>query len=88
MSPLRIIVIAILLYIGFKLLFGGKKKDRDKARDQVEDFPNSDVLVEDPVCHALVPKGQAVVLKHKGEEIYFCSQKCCDIFTTQQGEDQ
>ena len=88
MSPLRIIVIAILLYIGFKLIFGGNKKGQDKPRDQVEDFPNSDVLVEDPVCHSLVPKGYSVLLKHKGENIYFCSQKCCDRFTTQQGENQ
>jgi YHS domain-containing protein len=48
----------------------------------------ADVLVEDPVCHKLVPKQQAIRLKSKkrNEIIYFCSEECCELFVRQEGE--
>lgn len=88
MSPLRLIIIAILLYIGYRLLFGGRKKvDRGQApKEPTKEFPASDVLVEDPVCHSLVPKQQAVTWDGGDEVFYFCSQECCNTFISQQGE--
>jgi len=41
--------------------------------------------MEDPVCHTLVPKGQAIRLRHKGKTYYFCSEKCCDTFARESG---
>jgi YHS domain-containing protein len=54
----------------------GSSKTRNKPDSQVRD-----VLVEDPVCKSLVPRNQAVRLKHEGQLYYFCSEKCCDEFT-------
>ncbi|MFV0436732.1 MAG: YHS domain-containing protein [Desulfopila sp.] len=95
LSPLRILVIAVLLYIGYRLIVGGRKKDREpKAGDSPGGGqPRSadlvqDVLVEDPVCHVLVPKKQAVRLHHHGTEVFFCSDKCCKIFLSRNDSDK
>lgn len=88
MSPVRILIIGLLLYIGYRLIFGGGKKDTDSkssngkidGREAVED-----VLVEDPVCKSLVPKQQAVTHKHDGKTYYFCSEKCCNQFVAEKG---
>ncbi|WP_310599946.1 YHS domain-containing protein [Desulfobulbus sp.] len=63
-------------------------KKRTNAAPESESTPQ-DVLVEDPVCHVLIPKHQALRLR-QGEKIYyFCSEQCCDQFAgkpEQQGE--
>ncbi len=92
MSPIKFVVIAILLYIGYRLLTSDwrKKRGKDSSAQDRPDGPVADVLVEDPVCHKLVPKQQAIRLKHENQEevIYFCSEECCNRFVNQQGEKQ
>jgi len=89
MTPLRIIILAGLLYIGYRLLKSmlleqvEKKTSKDKKETKVQDS-----LVEDPVCHTLVPKKQAVRLRKDGKTYYFCSEKCCDTFTEQSEEEK
>lgn len=82
MSPIRILIIAILFYIGYRLIVGGKKKKPTR------EIPKNDVLVEDPVCKKLVPKQQAIVYEAAGETHYFCSKKCCNVYRNQNGEQQ
>jgi len=91
LSPLRILVIVLLLYIGYRLIAGGRKKDSGEqpgnsftGKDRKPDGPVQDILVEDPVCHSLVPKKQAVRLKHRGSVVYFCSEECCNAFLARQ----
>lgn len=90
MSPLRLIIIAILIYIGYRLIFGGKKKvsgNQQAFKDESgRQQPIEDVLVEDPICKNLVPKQQAIQVKDKGKIIYFCSEKCCDQYVAEKGE--
>jgi YHS domain-containing protein len=89
-TPLRLVIIGILLYILYRLLIGPKKK-RKEAR---ENGPSSsegavqDVLAEDPVCHTYVPKGQAVQLHHDKKMYYFCSDKCCEMFLKKKGAEE
>jgi YHS domain-containing protein len=45
-----------------------------------------DVLVEDPVCHTYIPKGQAIVYKSRDEIHYFCSEKCRQTFVSEKGD--
>ena len=90
MSPLRLIIIAVLLYIGYRLIFGGKKKisgnQQGPKGDSSEQHPIEDVLVEDPICKNLVPKRQAIQVNDDGNIIYFCSKKCCDQYVAEKGE--
>lgn len=86
MSPIRLVILAILLYIGYLLIRGGSGKKKKKETPET-DGPSktADVLVEDPVCKKLVPKQQAVSLEHRDETIYFCSKKCCNTFISEKG---
>lgn len=91
MGPLRIVILAVLLYIGYRLLVGSSRKNKESgSNDKNSPGPNeriTDVLVEDPVCHKLVPQQQAVRLDRDGETFYFCSDECCKQFTSEKGED-
>jgi len=88
MSPIRLAILALLFYIGWRLLRGMGLENRPSKdrKDGPRTYSNQgeevrDVLMEDPVCHSLVPRNQAVRLKHDGRIYYFCSEKCCDEFT-------
>ena len=87
MSPLRIIILAVLCYILYRLLFAGKKKEKPRP---VSDNTTAiqDVLVEDPVCHTYVPQKQAIRAAKDGKIYYFCSEKCCQTFLTGKGDKQ
>ena len=86
MSPQRLLILTVLLYIAWRLI---RNLIRDKIeaeaakrqKKEVKDSTVQDVLVEDPVCHTLVPKHQAIRLRQDGKTYYFCSDKCCDKFT-------
>lgn len=82
MSPLRIIILAILFYIGYRLIVSSWKSDSDGSSK-----PNStDTLEEDPVCKKLVPRLQAVQLKKDGKTHYFCSKECRKAFKKNKGD--
>jgi YHS domain-containing protein len=89
---LRIIVLAILFYIGYRLLVGARKKktsDRSGGSEGAsKEMPVNDILEEDPVCNKLVPRHHAVIYQHSGKTYYFCSKECCDTYRNQQGEHQ
>ncbi len=91
MTPLRLVIIGVLLYFLYRLLTGlGKKKVRGKKRQGAAGSGDTvqDILVEDPVCHTYVPKGQAVQLHHDKKMYYFCSDKCCKMFLKEKGVEQ
>lgn len=89
MGPLRIIILAILVYIGYRLLVGSsrKKKAGNSRKVKESDAQITDVLVEDPVCRKLVPQQQALSVEKDGETFYFCSEECCSKFSSEKGED-
>jgi YHS domain-containing protein len=86
MNVVRLVVLALLAYLGWSLLRGllGRGNTGTSGRRQdnaARDSKVKDVLVEDPVCHKLVPKHQAIRLREKGTTYYFCSDECCDKFS-------
>jgi YHS domain-containing protein len=85
MIILRFVVLIILLYIGWVLLKNilGLKKKEVKQSDSTGSGNVQDVLVEDPVCHTLVPKNQAIRLRQGDTTHYFCSEKCYNTFIEQ-----
>ena len=89
MTPLRLVIIGVLLYIVYRLLTGPKKKQEDTKKTSASaDGAVQDVLAEDPVCHTYIPKGQAVQLHHDKKMYYFCSDKCCEMFLKQKGAEE
>ena len=90
MTPLRLVIIGVLLYILYRLLVGPRK---EKVSDHKSGAVSTggdvqDVLVEDPVCHTFIPKRQAVQLHHDKKMYYFCSEKCCENFLKQKGAEE
>jgi YHS domain-containing protein len=83
MSPVRIIVLALLFYFLYRLLFGSKKPvGRQKSGGHLDnDSPN--ILVEDPICHTYVVQGQSLSAEKDGKTVYFCSEECRQKFLKQ-----
>ena len=89
MSPIRLLILAILFYIAYRLLTGGRRTEEPREQPQgkpYKEMPADDVLVEDPVCKKLVPRMQAVKHQQAGQSFYFCSEECCRKFINQEGD--
>ncbi|MBT8330557.1 MAG: YHS domain-containing protein [Desulfofustis sp.] len=86
MGPLRILILAVLFYLGYRLIKANFSKSDEKKKDEKQDEKAqqggaiTDVLIEDPVCHKLVPKQQAYALEAEDGVHYFCSKQCGDKF--------
>ncbi|WPD23441.1 MAG: YHS domain-containing protein [Candidatus Electrothrix aestuarii] len=93
MSPQRLLLLAFLLWIAWRLvrnLIRDKitkeaKNQLRKEAEQADETTVQDILVEDPVCHTLIPQHQAIRLRQDGKTYYFCSDSCCDQFTGEPG---
>lgn len=94
MTPFRFIVLGFLLYLLYRLITGGSKSPRrtiDNEQTRGSDHPGNtfkshDELVEDPVCHMYIPKGQAFLLEQENKTYYFCSKECRDSFSKKGAE--
>ena len=90
MGPLRILILAVLFYLGYRLIKANFSKSDEKKKDETQDEQTrqggaiTDVLIEDPVCHKLVPKQQAYALEAEDGVHYFCSKECGDKFAADQ----
>jgi uncharacterized protein len=75
---LRLIILAILLYILYRLVKGALKKDREVSRGRADGV--IDEMVQDPYCKVYIPRRQAVRRINEGNVIFFCSEECADKF--------
>jgi uncharacterized protein len=75
---LRVIILAILLYILYRLIKGAFKQDRDISAGRADGV--IDEMVQDPYCRIYIPRRQAVRRVHEGNEMFFCSVECADKF--------
>lgn len=84
MTPIRLLILAILVYVGWRMFRrGGKDSAAVVPPESPTEADPQDVLVEDPICHVLIPKHQALRLRKGGVTYYFCSERCCDQFAEQ-----
>ena len=89
MTPIRLAIIAVLFYIAWRVIKGMLRDKFTAALKKPKSGSTvQDVLVEDPVCHTLVPKHQAIRLRRGGKTYYFCSEDCCDTFTRNSGGEE
>lgn len=85
---LRFIFTLVLLYCLYRIakaLFlpsGRRVKPLSNRREgeQGED------LVEDPFCHTYIPVSEARKLDIDGKVVYFCSQKCLEVYQSHNKE--
>lgn len=83
----RLVLLTIVFYLGYRLVTGiGRSRAEQKQPHAQVSERVADVLVEDPVCHTLIPKGQAIRLQHENQLYYFCSETCCSRFISEKGE--
>jgi uncharacterized protein len=58
------------------------KNGSGKAAGEIDD-----VMIKDPYCQAYFPRRNAVHLKFRGNDLYFCSKKCRDEYMAGQSEE-
>ena len=81
MGPIRLAIIAGLIYLIYRLLTSGKRPrsvQNQPVNGQSRQF--DDLLVEDPVCHTYISQKEAESLKLNGAYYYFCSKECLQKF--------
>ncbi len=77
---LLLIGLVFLIYKGRKLWLN-LKHSVEKAVDNMNAAERiDDIMVQDPCCQVYIPRQQAIHMKHKGRDIYFCSEECKDKF--------
>ncbi|CAG35158.1 hypothetical protein [Desulfotalea psychrophila] len=81
MILIRYFVLAVLVYLLYYLISSLVKKHQNNVTEvEADSAIVNDILVEDPVCHKLLPREQALRSKVDGEIVYFCSEECCEIY--------
>lgn len=80
MPLIRFFILALVCYIAWRVICNKLLHKRSRGNEQRGNSGLQDILVEDPVCHVLVPKHQALRLRKDGVTYYFCSEQCCDQF--------
>ncbi len=75
---MRLIVILILVYVGFKIVQGLMQKNRGEKPAVQE--PEKEETFQDPVCGVYVTGDDAVIGRHEGKRIHFCSMACLEKY--------
>jgi len=79
---MRLIIIAILLYILYRVvknyLFKGVPRGPQGSGDQISD------MVQDPVCKTFIRARDAHRRLIGGKTYYFCSSECAERFKIEQ----
>lgn len=76
----KLIIVIAVAYLLYKLIRAWNTvKGPSKA-----DLPaGGEDLVEDPFCHTYVPVSHACRTVIDGKTVYFCSQKCLEMYNEQ-----
>ncbi len=82
MNIIKVLVILLLLYVGYKVVtMFRREQSRSIKGYRVDDkLSAGEDLVQDPFCKTYVPKSQAYVKEIEGRQQYFCSQNCCEKY--------
>jgi len=85
---MRLIIIAFLIYILYKL-WKGARSERKKQRPIYKEGKEGDIgeMVQDPVCKIYIPMDQSYQRQINGKKYFFCSKECADIFEKKLKED-
>jgi uncharacterized protein len=75
---LRFIILAIMSYLGFKLVqkIASRFFNREVTGSQSRPEVSTDELVQDPVCKVFVVRRNALKATKNGADFFFCSEGC------------
>jgi len=77
---LKFIIVAVVLFVLYKLLTGDHKKRKEAMLKEKERLAASGIMVKDPVCGTFVDKNSDVRIKQHGAVHCFCSYDCRDKY--------
>jgi YHS domain-containing protein len=88
---IRVALVVLALYVLWRacarlLRSVGMMSQRGDRPGQPGQLRPVDELVQDPICKLYVPRREALVLRGRGEPLYFCSEKCRDYYEKQGGQ--
>lgn len=80
---IRWLIIALAIFLLFKLFTGDKRVKEAKGKKQEEKLVASGEMVKDPMCGTFVEKDGPIRIR-SGETVHsFCSYECRDKFLKQ-----
>lgn len=79
---IRLIVLFGILYFLYRLFKGFFLSAETKTgnRPLTESQVKGEDLVKDPHCHRYLPMSQAFRTSIDGNDVFFCSQECCNQY--------
>ena len=85
MSIVKVLILLILIYVGYKVVTSLRRvKSQDARDDRVDSAPlKGEDLVQDPFCATYIPKSQAYSKEIEGCRQYFCSRECCEKYLSE-----
>ncbi len=76
----KFLVIAVALFIMYKLLTNDWKKKKEAKQKEHEKLAATGTMVKDPICGTFVDKNSDVRIKHEDQVHCFCSYDCRDKY--------
>ena len=84
MGLLRLLIIAAVVYLGYRLIrYVFLPQGRIEKRRHAGII---DEMVQDPQCKTYIPSREAIRKTIKGKEYCFCSKECADAFEKEAGQ--
>ena len=79
---IRLVVLGVVIYFLGKFLKRLFLSSHSKAGNPSvsEDAGKGEDLIEDPCCHRYLPMSQAYRASVDGEDVFFCSEQCCEKY--------
>ena len=84
MKLLILVLIGYLAYRSFKSWMLKSSQQNTMQGDAAAEI--DDDMVKDPCCGVYFAKRDGVLLRHQGQDIYFCSEACRDTFLSSKGQ--
>lgn len=74
---LRLIFLLLIGYCLYLIIKGAMRKN---IKSRPGSSPAGEITHRDPVCGVYVTEDDAVIGRHEGKKIYFCSMECLEKY--------
>lgn len=74
---IRLLFMILVGYCVYLIFKGAMKKS---VQSRPTEKPPGEITYRDPVCGVYVTETDAVIGRHEGERIYFCSMECLEKY--------